>query len=283
MERERLGARLRQLRLEAGLTGEQLAGLLGVNQSTISRVENGKILPSPELFTASVEAMQVPVATRAELADLLETAATEVASWRLLHRQGLRRKQEAAGIVERDALAIRTFQPVCVPGLLQIAEYARLVMSAGNPLGQPDVAEAVNARLQRQAVLYDETKQFEFILTEAALRWRPGSLQMQRAQLAHLINISGLPNVELGVIPLAVQSDTPYTHIFILTELEDETVVIIETITAELQVRDPQDIAVYERVLSRLRAVALWSDEAIGFIRAVAEESKQGDNPVRLR
>ncbi len=106
---------------------------------------------------------------------------------------------------------------------------------------------------------------------------------MQRAQLAHLINISGLPNVELGVIPLAVQSDTPYTHIFILTELEDETVVIIETITAELQVRDPQDIAVYERVLSRLRAVALWSDEAIGFIRAVAEESKQGDNPVRLR
>jgi len=283
LERERLGARLRQLRLEAGLTGEQLAGLLGVNQSTISRVENGKILPSPELFTASVEAMQVPVATRAELADLLETAATEVASWRLLHRQGLRRKQEAAGIVERDALAIRTFQPVCVPGLLQIAEYARLVMSAGNPLGQPDVAEAVNARLQRQAVLYDETKQFEFILTEAALRWRPGSLQMQRAQLAHLINISGLPNVELGVIPLAVQSDTPYTHIFILTELEDETVVIIETITAELQVRDPQDIAVYERVLSRLRAVALWSDEAIGFIRAVAEESKQGDNPVRLR
>lgn len=265
------------------MTGEQLAGLLGVNQSTISRVENGKILPSPELFTASVEAMQVPVATRAELADLLETAATEVASWRLLHRQGLRRKQEAAGIVERDALAIRTFQPVCVPGLLQIAEYARLVMSAGNPLGQPDVAEAVNARLQRQAVLYDETKQFEFILTEAALRWRPGSLQMQRAQLAHLINISGLPNVELGVIPLAVQSDTPYTHIFILTELEDETVVIIETITAELQVRDPQDIAVYERVLSRLRAVALWSDEAIGFIRAVAEESKQGDNPVRLR
>jgi transcriptional regulator with XRE-family HTH domain len=264
-----LGARLRQLRLEAGLTGEQLAGLLGVNQSTISRVENGKILPSIEFFTALAEAMHVPAGTRAELADLLETAATEVASWRLLHRQGLRRKQEAAGEVERDALAIRTFQPVCVPGLLQIAEYARLVMAAGNPMHQPDVAEAVNARLQRQAILYDETKQFEFILTEAALRWRPGSVQMQRAQLAHLVNVSSLPNVELGVIPLDVQSDTPYTHIFIVTELPEEIVVIIETITAELQVREPQDVEVYQEYLGRLRRLAVWADEAISLIQTI--------------
>jgi transcriptional regulator with XRE-family HTH domain len=260
---------LRQLRVEAGLTGEQLAGLLGVNQSTISRVENGKILPSPDLFAALVEAMHIPAATRAELTDLLENAATEVASWRLLHRQGLRRKQEAAGEVERDALAIRTFQPVCVPGLLQIAEYARLVMSAGNPLEQTDMAEAVNARLQRQAILYNEAKQFEFILTEAALRWRPGSIQMQRAQLAHLVNISSLPNVELGVIPLDVQSDTPYTHIFILTELPEETVVIVETITAELQVRDTRDVAVYREYLERLRRLAVWADQAIALIKTI--------------
>lgn len=254
------------------MTGEQLAGLLGVNQSTVSRVENGKILPSPELFEAWAEATRAPTATRAELADLLETAATDVASWRRLHRQGLRRKQEAAGEVERAAHTIRTFQPVCVPGLLQIAEYARLVMSAGNPLDQPDIAEAVNARLQRQAILYDETKRFEFMLTEAALRWRPGSIHMQRAQLAHLISISSLPNVELGVIPLAVQSDTPYTHIFILTELPEETLVVIETITAELQLRDPRDIEVYRQYLQRLRRLAVWADDAVQLISTLAAE-----------
>jgi len=269
LERERFGARMRHLRLEAGLTGEQLAGLLGVNQSTISRVENGKILPSPELFAAWAKTTHASAATHAELADLLESTATEVASWRLLHRQGLRRKQEAAGEVERDALAIRTFQPVCVPGLLQIAEYARLVMSAGNPFDQPDIAEAVNARLQRQAILYDETKQFEFILTEAALRWRPGSAQMQRAQLAHLVSINSLPNVELGVIPLDVPSDTPYSHIFIVTELPEETVVIVETITAELQVRDPRDVAVYREYLERLRRLAIWADQAVSFIQTI--------------
>jgi transcriptional regulator with XRE-family HTH domain len=272
LEREQFGARMRQVRTEAGLTGEQLAGLLGVNQSTISRVENGKILPSPELLEAWMKATHTSEPVHAELADLLEAAATDVASWRRLHRQGLRRKQEAAGEVERAAHTIRTFQPVCVPGLLQIAEYARLVMSAGNPFDQPDIAEAVGARLQRQAILYDETKRFEFILTEGAIRWRPGSVQMQRAQLAHLISISSLPNVDLGVIPLEVQSDTPYTHIFILTELAEETVIIIETITAELQVRDPRDIEVYREYLERLRRLAVWGDDAGQMISAISAE-----------
>lgn len=267
---------MRQLRSEAGLTGEQLAGLLGVNQSTISRVENGKILPSSELLEAWMKATHTSGEARAELADLLEAAAMDVASWRRLHRQGLRRKQEAAGEVERAARTIRTFQPVCVPGLLQIAEYARLVMSAGNPFEQPDIAEAVNSRLQRQAILYDETKRFEFILTEGALRWRPGSIQMQRAQLAHLISISSLPNVELGVIPLEVQSDTPYTHIFILTELPEEMVIIIETITAELQIRDPRDIEVYQQYLERLRRLAIWGDGANQMISAISAELAEG-------
>lgn len=219
-----------------------------------------------------MKATHTPDPARAELADLLEAAATDVASWRRLHRQGLRRKQEAAGEVERAAHTIRTFQPVCVPGLLQIAEYARLVMSTGNPFDQPDIAEAVNARLQRQAILYDETKRFEFILTEGAIRWRPGSTQMQRAQLAHLISISSLPNVELGIIPLEVQSDTPYTHIFILTELPEETVIIIETITAELQVRDPRDIEVYRQYLERLRRLAIWGDDAGQRIAAISAQ-----------
>jgi hypothetical protein len=95
---------------------------------------------------------------------------------------------------------------------------------------------------------------------------------MQWAQLAHLISISSLPNVDLGVIPLEVQSDTPYTHIFILTELAEETVIIIETITAELQVRDPRDIEVYREYLERLRRLAVWGDDAGQMISAISAE-----------
>jgi len=149
------------------------------------------------------DALQTPLDAQEQLAAL-------VTSWHVLHRAGLVAKQEDMQRLEAQSHAIHVFQPVCVPGLLQIAEYARLVIASGNPSDQADVAEAVAKRLQRGTILYDEDKRFEFILTEPALRWRPGSVQVQRAQLAHLASIASLPHVTLGVIPLA-QPSTPLT------------------------------------------------------------------------
>jgi hypothetical protein len=48
-------------------------------------------------------------------------------------------------------------------------------MSLAAPL--PDVSRAVAARMERQAIIYDQGKRFEFLLTETALRWRPGRLR----------------------------------------------------------------------------------------------------------
>ncbi|MFJ1808587.1 MULTISPECIES: helix-turn-helix domain-containing protein [unclassified Streptomyces] len=41
-----LGMRLRGLRAEAGLTGAVLAQRAGVGQPTVSKVENGRMVPS---------------------------------------------------------------------------------------------------------------------------------------------------------------------------------------------------------------------------------------------
>jgi transcriptional regulator with XRE-family HTH domain len=271
LDREQLGAELRRLRTEAGLTGEQLARLLNVAQSTISRFESGKLLASPEAIRAWAEATHAPPDMLQTLLDAQEQLAALVTSWHVLHRAGLVAKQEDVQRLEAQSHAIHVFQPVCVPGLLQIAEYARLVIASGNPSDQADVAEAVAKRLQRGTVLYDEDKRFEFILTEPALRWRPGSAQVQRAQLAHLASIASLPHVTLGVIPLAQPSNTPYVHQFVLYEGE-EAVVTVETWTAELLIRGSQDIATYRDYLERLRRLAITGDQAVERIRATAGE-----------
>jgi len=59
-----------------------------------------------------------------------------------------------------------------VPGLLKTAEYARHVLqSVVEERGLPDdVADGVRTRLERQATLYNQEKQFRFLVTEATRR-----------------------------------------------------------------------------------------------------------------
>ncbi|HYY78505.1 MAG TPA: DUF5753 domain-containing protein, partial [Actinomycetes bacterium] len=165
--------------------------------------------------------------------------------------------------------AIRTFQPTMVPGLLQIADYARRVMSQGNPSEQADIAQAVAQRLERQTILYDESKAFEFIITEAALRWRPGPPRLMRAQYDRLVSVASLPNVELGIIPLEIEAPDAYLHPFVIFELGDDPLVTVETLSAQMQVNDPQEVAVYRRTLDRYRRAALWADKAVQGLRAM--------------
>jgi hypothetical protein len=154
-----------------------------------------------------------------------------------------------------------------VPGLLQVADYARRVMEQGNPSSQPDLAAAVAKRTERQTILYDQGKSFEFLITEGALRWRPGPPELMRAQLDRLASMASLPNVELGVLSLDQEALDAYLHPFVVFELGDETLVTVETYSAELQVNEPQEVLVYQRTLERLRRAALWADQAIQIIR----------------
>ena len=88
--------------------------------------------------------------------------------------RGLVRLQEDSLELEASASTILNFQIASIPGLLQVPEYARRVFAAGHPAGQVDIAAAVAVRMNRQVILYDDSKHLEFVLAEAAVRWRPG-------------------------------------------------------------------------------------------------------------
>jgi transcriptional regulator with XRE-family HTH domain len=265
--RQELGSKLLALRKRARLSGVSLAERLNTTQSRISRIETGRSVPSLDDVSAWVEATQASPAELQELASLVQQLATEATSWRILHRLGLTERQRQIGELEQEASAIRVFQPTMVPGLLQLADYARRVMEQGNPSSQSDLAAAVSKRMERQTILYDQRKRFEFLITEGALRWRPGPPELMRAQLDRLASIASLPNVELGVLSLDQEAVDAYLHPFVVFELGDETLVTVETYSAELQVNEPQEVLVYQRTLESLRRAALWADQAIQIIR----------------
>ena len=59
---ERIGGRVRDLRMSRGLTSAQLAGRSGMQRPNLSRLENGKHVPSLETLERVAGALDVPVA-----------------------------------------------------------------------------------------------------------------------------------------------------------------------------------------------------------------------------
>jgi transcriptional regulator with XRE-family HTH domain len=275
-QRFRLGEALRELRRAADLTGEQLATELGVSQSKVSRIELGQSVPAAvdvERWTAVTGA---PAEQTAHLLELAERAGTEAVAWRRGLRGGLVGLQQETAALEASAQLIRSFHPVLVPGLLQTPAYAKAVFTAAHPAGRADVAEAVAARMNRQAILYEETRRYEFVLAEAGLRWRLGPTDLLLGQLDRLGVVATLPNVSLGIIPLAAELHAWHSHGFVIfAERDGESVVHVETLTSALNVHEPVGVTAYQEAFDRLQGSAVVGAEARALLERIAKDLRQ--------
>ncbi len=268
--RREFGARLRRLREEAGLTGKQLADRAGWAQSKVSRIETGRQSVKTDDVRAWAAATGASTDLLEDLLADLRTLRVEHAAWRRQLRGGHAPKQRALIALEGDATLDRTFQPDLVPGLLQTPDYARHVFTALATLRDTpnDIDAAVRLRMQRQAVLYDRTKQFRFLLTEAALHARLGPPGVQRGQLDRLLVLMTLDTVEVAVIPLNARLPVVMHHGF---SIEDEDLVLVETFSAELQLRDADDVALYGKLFDLLWGAALEGDRAARLVTKLAD------------
>ncbi len=273
----RLGLALRGLRLDAGLTGQQLADRTALSQSTVSRIELGQAMPSLSDIEGWGKATGAPAGQLAEIRALAEAAAVEAISWRRAERRGLPALQQDVADLEATAATLLNFQPVIVPGLLQTAEYARRVVLSGYPGGRSDIGAAVASRMERQEILYDEAKRLEFVIAEAALRWRIGPPPMMLAQLDRIASLATLANVSIGVIPQAAEVTAWHIHGFAI--LDDRAggspVVRVETLTTGLSVTGPGDVERYRQAFTLLRESAMFGDEAQQLIRSLITSMRQ--------
>ena len=271
--RQRLGAELRRMRDLAGVAGRDLAGQIGMSQSKVSRIEAGSVLPSLPEVAAWANALGVVDDVREKLVSLTKAAYTEVHPWRaVLQSRG--HLQDHVHERESTARRIRTFQHSVIPGLLQTAEYARRVFSMFHvPYADEDLAAAVAARLHRQLSIFEQDRQFEFLITEAALRWRPGPPKLLLAQLDRVSSISTLENVSVGLIPMSEQATTLNSHGFVIhDDHDDHGFVTIEMIHADVTVNNPADIEVYEKRWSLLGKTAAFDDDARALLAILSTE-----------
>ena len=265
----RLSAILRGLRTGAGMTTYQLADAMGWSQSKVTRIENGRTQATAADAEEWAEATGAGDSAREDLSHLAHAAWTEARSWRTSHRGGLAARQREMADMDRSATEILHFQPSVIPGLLQSESYARRVLTFGDVSGRGGIDAAVKERMARQSILREPGRRFDYVLTEGALRWRPGPNAMMEEQLGRLLAAAALPGVRLSIIPFDREARAVYSHGFAVFHIPGGPVVLAEGYTKEDFIADPHDVDAYERIFSLLRESALAGSAAADFARAV--------------
>jgi hypothetical protein len=174
--------------------------------------------------------------------------------------------QERIERYQRDATAIRAWQPNLVPGVLQTPEYTAALL-AGDGEGDPGPAWW-SARRARTAMLSEPGRSWHLLVSEAALRWPLGSAATMHAQIQHLVEASQLPTVRLGVLDLSTPKSFAPPAAFHMYD----RVVSVATEVGTSFLTETADVEHFDVLFTRLDAAALHGDDALELLRRVAQQ-----------
>ncbi|SOB84682.1 helix-turn-helix domain-containing protein [Streptomyces sp. 1331.2] len=271
-----LGSQLRKLREARGVSREEAGYSIRASESKISRMELGRVgfkeRDVADLLTLyGVEAEP----ERATVLGLVREA--NASSW--WHEYGDVLPgwfQNYLGL-EEAATEIHSYEVQFVHGLLQTADYARAVVTAGcHDHGAEEIERRVDVRLKRQSVLTgDQAPQLVAVLDEAALRRPWGGPELMRGQLDRLLELGELPNVRLQVLPLGnagLSAESGAFTVLGFAEPELSDVVYLEQFTTALYLDKPAEVAEYRHAMDDLLADSLDPQNTRELLQAVRQE-----------
>jgi transcriptional regulator with XRE-family HTH domain len=254
--REQLANILRQARIDAGYASHgALAKRLNVSRPVISKAENpSSPTPSDAVLAA------IAGATGAGLDDLAKLAQQA--------RSGPPGWFAKWADIEARASLIRWFEPLLVPGLLQVESYARAVLA-----WKPDSASAeanLNTRLARQAVL--GLAELRVVILGSVLNREVGDASVMSEQIEHLLTVGSRPSVMIQIVPDVPGVAGALGGAFaIATEGTADVAAYTDSIVKGGVYTDPDLVARAVRVFDGLRADALPWTQTQDLLRKAGE------------
>jgi transcriptional regulator with XRE-family HTH domain len=221
----------------AGITAEDLAEAVGADPKTAARWATEGRIPQTRY--------------RAKVAELLRRDIQEL--W-----PDITRKREPAWFrewreVEREAVALRSYEMGWVPGLFQTAAYAEAVFRICGMRRRSEIEAAVAARLARAEILHGE---------EAPL--------VVSEQLAHLAECAQMPDVQVYVVPSNVLH-AGVGGAFWVAELRDGSRIAVADGQLEAKITaEPGDLATLEARWDLIRGEALSRQQSLDLIKDAA-------------
>ncbi|MEU6390769.1 helix-turn-helix transcriptional regulator [Streptomyces sp. NPDC046939] len=255
------GNQIKLWREQAGVTREALVAESGYGLEYVKSMENGRRKPTGRLLL---------------IADQMCGAGGKlVAAREFLKPEAHPQRSQEFMALEKDAVAIGSYEPLLVPGLLQTEKYMRTLISESCPLLADEVVEQrVAGRLKRQEALIERTTvMFSYVLYEATLRTLVGGRDTMKEQCQRLLACQQLRNVMIQVLPFGracgVALNGPVT---LLETADHEHYAFAEGQKTSALYADGDKASELSRVHGMIRMHALSPEDSSEFIRKVAEE-----------
>ncbi|MEZ0092866.1 helix-turn-helix domain-containing protein [Streptacidiphilus sp. EB129] len=268
--REALGQRLREIRLDSGLTARALAVLCSWHESKCSRIEHGGMTPSD----ADLRAWALHCGVPEQAADLIATARGidgMYVEWRRIESSGLKHAQQSVLPLWERTRRFRAYSSWLIPGPLQTRTYIETLLAAirDRRAVPDDLDAAVQVRINKQQVLHQGGRRFAILLEENVLRHRIGSEEAMAEQLGHLLSVASLPAVSLGIVPFTADRSElwPVEDFWIF----DDAQVNVELVSAYLTVSQPHEIGMYVDTFTALSRLAVFGGGARRLIGAAIQ------------
>ncbi|MDN5917746.1 MAG: helix-turn-helix domain-containing protein [Pseudonocardia sp.] len=276
--KDELSRTLHELRSAAGLSTRQAGAQAGFSQSKVSRIEQGRNVPTEDDVVALADVYLAGEHADPEVRRRLVELARDI---RAEHRPVVMARSKGRPDVFQARLArieaasahVRSFAPTAVTGLLQTESYMRSLI-AERDLPAERVDAFVRARFQRQAGLAGGGRQYTIITSEAALGWRLGSHAAMADQASHIADVIGrYPTVHIGVIPWGAAADRLVLHGW---DIYDERAVCYGTADATAILTEPRDVSRYLELHASIEKMAVWENDAKGLLSRLAELYREG-------
>ncbi|NUS73096.1 MAG: helix-turn-helix domain-containing protein [Corynebacteriales bacterium] len=274
--RRRLGVELRRMRETAGFSGEQAAAGFGWSQAKISRMESAVTRPTVRDVRDLLEFYQADPVLRDELLTLAAVAATRSSAWWNDYAGAISVRSRQRIALEADASTILHLAVSVIPGLLQTAEYAREIFSCtGVEETRRNIDLGVAARATRKEFVMRQPPNFPVVITDGALRWRPGSGEVQRNQLRSLLEEAATtPTLSIRVLPQYPRDGMLPLSDFMIYKFADPDVPVVayvETPTGHTEIEKRTDIEFYEDSFNALLNLTLAEDESLEYIQELVD------------
>jgi transcriptional regulator with XRE-family HTH domain len=272
-----LGNQLRRFREAAGVTPDQAGYEIRASRSKISRMENGRVgfkerdvadlLALYGITDQEIRSRVLALARQASAPGWWSKYGDIMTDW----------FEEYLGL-EAAASRIRTFELQFVHGLFQTEAYARAVTQLGNTAAPAEeIDRRVSLRLKRQDLLTGpEPPQVWSVIDEGALRRPVGGTAVMRGQLNRLMEVAGLRQVTVQVVPFSRGGHAAAGGSFTVLRFGDADVpdiVYLEQLTSALYLDKREDVDHYLEVMNQLSTEALTPAETARFLAEIIRET----------
>ncbi|WP_328829553.1 helix-turn-helix transcriptional regulator [Streptomyces sp. NBC_00252] len=243
-----------------GATQQELADFTGYKAPYVSKVKNGKALPSFHFAEGCDHFFNTPGSFARLLIRISQHGHPE---WFVPYVE-----------LEKSAAKIEDYSTSFVMGMLQTPEYAQAVFRAAHPREtEGQIKARVELRLRRRDVLDRPEPPFLWVIFhEAVLRTTVGTPGTMAGQLQHLVQMAESPHVTLQV--LAFEAGAPASGLpFILLTPDDGATVLYSETTGKGAVNDsPSAVRDWSATYERLRAAAESETRSLALIHSIMEE-----------